>query len=59
MDVIVYLHNSEEKIPNLLAQAELGADVINLGPGAEMTGVRQAMTDRCCFSGNLDPIVRF
>ena len=56
MDVIVYLHNSEEKVPNLLAQAELGADIINLGPGAEMAEVRKAMTGRCCFSGNLDPI---
>ncbi len=56
MDVIVYLHNSEEKVPNLLAQAELGADIINLGPGTEMAEVRKAMTGRCCFSGNLDPI---
>jgi uroporphyrinogen-III decarboxylase len=55
-DVIVYLHNSEEKMPNLLAQAELGADIINLGPGADMAEVRQAMMGRCCFSGNLDPI---
>ena len=56
MDVIIYLHNSEEKIPNLLAQAKLGADVVNLGPGAEIAEVRRAMTGRCCFSGNLDPI---
>ncbi len=56
MDVIVYLHNSEKAVPNLLAETEVGADIINLGPEADVAEVRKAMTGRCCFSGNLDPI---
>jgi uroporphyrinogen decarboxylase len=53
---IAYLHNSEVSIPHLLAESELGVDVINCGPAADLAAVRRALTGRCCFSGNLDPI---
>ncbi|MDY0164902.1 MAG: uroporphyrinogen decarboxylase family protein [Thermoguttaceae bacterium] len=53
---IVHLHNSEVATPYLLAEAELGADIINCGPNANMAEVREAFTGRNCFSGNLDPI---
>jgi len=53
---IVHLHNSEISIPHLLAEAELGADVINCGPGVELAEVTAALDGRCCASGNLDPI---
>jgi len=56
LGVITYLHNSEIKVPNLLAEARLGADIINAGPEADIAEVRKAMTGVCCFSGNLDPI---
>ena len=55
-DMIVWLHNSEVEIPNLLSEAELGADIVSVGPAANMAEVRKAMTGKCCFSGNLDPI---
>jgi uroporphyrinogen-III decarboxylase len=53
---IVHLHNSEIKVPYLLAEAELGADIINCGPAAEMSAVAGALGGKVCYSGNLDPI---
>ncbi len=53
---LVHLHNSEISVPYLLAESELGVDIVNCGPAADMTDVRKAMTGKTCFSGNLDPI---
>jgi len=57
---LAYLHNSEISTPHILAEAELGVDVINCGPGADMAAVRSglgtALGSRCGYSGNLDPI---
>ena len=55
-DVIFHLHNSETQVPYLLEEAKLGVDIISAGPDADIAAVKQAMTGRCCFSGNLDPI---
>ncbi len=53
---IIHLHNSEISIPYLLAESELGVDIINCGPAADIAEVRKALTGKCCFTGNLDPI---
>jgi uroporphyrinogen decarboxylase len=53
---LVHLHVSETDVPHLLAEAELGVDIINCGPAADMAEVRPALTGVRCFSGNLDPI---
>jgi uroporphyrinogen decarboxylase len=53
---IVHLHNSEFSIPHLVAESELGADILSCGPGVEMAAVAEALSGRCCLSGNLDPI---
>ena len=53
---IIHLHNSEIAIPYLLAECELGADIINCGPDANIAEVRKAFNGKACFSGNLDPI---
>jgi uroporphyrinogen decarboxylase len=53
---IVHLMNSEVKVPYLLAEAELGVDIVNCGPGADIAQARKALTGVACFSGNLDPI---
>jgi uroporphyrinogen decarboxylase len=53
---IVHVHNSEILVPYLLAEAELGADIVNCGPGADIAEVCQVLSRRCCVSGNLDPI---
>lgn len=53
---IVHLHNSEIKLPYLLAESELGADIINCGPAADLAEVTRALRGKTCTSGNLDPI---
>jgi uroporphyrinogen decarboxylase len=53
---IVHLMNSEVSLRHLLAEAELGVDIVSCGPQAAMDGVRTAFRGKMCFSGNLDPI---
>lgn len=53
---LVHLHASEVQIPHLLAEAELGADIVNCGPAADLAGVKKAFAGVCCCSGNLDPL---
>ena len=53
---IVHLMNSEDKLPYILAESELGADIINCGPAANMAEVGRALAGKTCFSGNLEPI---
>ena len=56
LDAIVHIHNSEEQIAYLLAQTELGVDIVNAGPNVEMADVMAAFDGVCCVSGNLDPL---
>jgi uroporphyrinogen decarboxylase len=53
---MVHLMNSEVRVPYLVAEAELGVDIINCGPGANMAEVKEALSGKICYSGNLDPI---
>jgi len=53
---IVHIHNSEILVPYLLAEAELGVDIVNCGPAANLAEVCQALAGKCCVSGNLEPI---
>jgi MtaA/CmuA family methyltransferase len=53
---LVHLMNSEDSLPHLLAEAELGPDIINCGPAADMAAVRDTLGGKICYSGNLDPI---
>lgn len=54
--IITCLHNSEISIPHLLAESELGVDIINVGPAANIAEVKKNLAGKQCFSGNLDPI---
>ncbi len=53
---LVHLHNSEIRVPYLLAEVETGADIINCGPGADLAEAAAALRGKVCLSGNLDPI---
>jgi uroporphyrinogen-III decarboxylase len=53
---LVHLHNSEISLPHLLAECELGVDIVNCGPAADIVEVRKGLTGKTCFTGNLDPI---
>ncbi|MEN8256028.1 MAG: uroporphyrinogen decarboxylase family protein [Verrucomicrobiota bacterium] len=55
-DVIFHLHNSEVVPKYLQAEAELGVDIISVGPAADIAEAKKALTGKCCFTGNLDPI---
>jgi len=53
---LAYVHNSEVRVPYLLAETETGADIINVGPAGDMNEIAPALAGKTCFSGNLDPI---
>lgn len=55
-DLLVHLHVSEISVPHLLVEAELGVDIVSVGPDADIAAVREAFAGTQCFSGNLDPI---
>jgi len=55
-DVIFHLHNSETNPKYLLAEAELGVDIISVGPAGVISDCRAALKGKRCMSGNLDPI---
>ena len=56
LGALVHLMNSEISTPYLLAEADLGVDMVNCGPGADIAEIRREFTGKTCFSGNLDPI---
>ena len=56
LDIIWHIHNSEIHPEYLLAEAELGVDIINAGPAADIAACKKALAGTCCLSGNLDPI---
>lgn len=53
---IVHLHNSEISPAYLLAESQLGADIVNCGPAADVAAAKKALAGKTCLSGNLDPI---
>ncbi len=53
---IVICHNSEEKADGLKAQAEQGVDVLSCGPGIDLADAKQAVGDKVCLVGNINPI---
>ena len=55
-DVIFHLHNSETQSAYLVAEAQLGVDMISVGPAADIAEAKQALAGKCCLTGNLDPI---
>jgi len=56
MRAIVIIHNSEESEAFLPLLAELGADVISVGPGIDIGRVKELIGHQVCIMGNVDPI---
>ncbi len=52
-----FYHASEHSIPHLKAQAETGVSAISIGPGLDVGTAKEAVGDRVCLMGNVDPIV--
>jgi uroporphyrinogen decarboxylase len=53
---LTFLHNSEESVQHLKIAAQLGASVINVGPGIDIGRAKEALGGKVCLAGNLDPI---
>jgi uroporphyrinogen decarboxylase len=53
---LTFLHNSEESVPHIEASVQLGASVINVGPGIDIGRAKEVLHGRVCLAGNLDPI---
>ncbi len=53
---LTILHNSEESVPHIAAAAQLGVDVINVGPGIDIGRAKETLKGKVCLAGNLDPI---
>ena len=56
LGVMIWLHNSEEKLPHVLTHLPLEASIENLGPGADLQELRDGTRGKQAISGNLDPI---
>ncbi len=54
--VISMLHNSEIRIPYIEKEAELGVDVISIGPEGDLAAAKQALAGKTALMGNLDPV---
>ena len=53
---LTFLHNSEESIPHIELETQLGASVISVGPGIDIGKAKEAIKGKTCLMGNLDPV---
>jgi uroporphyrinogen decarboxylase len=53
--LIVFLHNSEEKPEYIAKEAELGVDIVGVGPFIDIAEAKKAAPTKP-ISGNLDPV---
>ena len=56
LDIIVWMHNSEIRLPHVLSHIPLGVSIENMGPAAHMAEIREGTRGKQAISGNLDPI---
>ncbi|HET6456428.1 MAG TPA: uroporphyrinogen decarboxylase family protein [Armatimonadota bacterium] len=49
-------HASEEKVGHLRLQADMGVSILSVGPGLDMAVAKEAVGDKVCLIGNLDPV---
>lgn len=51
-----FYHASEHKPEHMKAQVKTGISAISVGPGVDMAVAKEAIGDKCCILGNVDPI---
>ena len=56
MGAIVIYHAGENRIPYLEVMSEVGADILSVEAGPDMSEVKETIGDRVTLSGNIDPI---
>jgi len=53
---ITFMHASEDKVPYIAKQAELGTDILSVGPAVDIADAKSATRGQCALLGNLDPV---
>ena len=53
---LTFLHNSEESVPHIELETQLGVSAISVGPGIDIAKAKETVKDKTCLLGNLDPI---
>lgn len=53
---LTFLHNSEESIPHIEIETQLGVSVISVGPGIDIGKAKKTVKGKTCLMGNLDPV---
>ena len=56
LDIMIWLHNSETNLDNVLSHLPLGASFENIGPAGDIKQISETLKDKAAFSGNLDPL---
>jgi uroporphyrinogen-III decarboxylase len=56
LDIMIWMHNSETMLENILSHLPIGASFENIGPAADIQQVSNALKRKAAFSGNLDPL---
>ena len=56
LDILIWMHNSENKPDHVLSHISVGAGIESIGPGADMAEIRECTMGRRAVSGNLDPL---
>jgi uroporphyrinogen-III decarboxylase len=53
---MIWMHNSEVNLENIISHLPIGASFESIGPGADIQQVSKALKGKAAFSGNLDPL---
>ena len=56
LDVMIWMHNSETNLENILCHLPIGASFENIGPAGDIAQISAALKGKAAFSGNLDPL---
>lgn len=56
LDIMIWMHNSEIKLENVLSHLPVGMSFESIGPDADIRQIREATRGKQAISGNLDPL---
>jgi uroporphyrinogen-III decarboxylase len=56
LDIMIWMHNSEINLENIISHLPIGASFESIGPAADIQQVSNALKGKAAFSGNLDPL---
>jgi uroporphyrinogen-III decarboxylase len=56
LDIMIWMHNSEINLENIISHLPIGASFESIGPAADIKQISNALKGKAAFSGNLDPL---